>query len=97
MTDTDTFGNDMIKFDGLDGALLGIGTFWEGQLRRALFVYSGETIIEILMEEHGMEEEDALEYLSNNIECIYGGPGTPMVVWTPTPEEQKEYGLPSYD
>lgn len=97
MTDTDTFGNDMIKFDGLDGALLGIGTFWEGQLRRELFVYSGETILEILMEEHGMEEEDALEWLVNNIEGLYGGPGTPMVVWAPTPEEREEYGLPSYD
>lgn len=94
MTDTDAFGNEMIKFDGLDGALLGIGTFWEGNMRRNLFVYSGELILDILMEEHGMEEEDAFDYLSNNIECLYGGPGTPMVVWAPTPEEQEEYGLP---
>ena len=97
MTDTDTFSNEMIKFDGLDAAILGIGTLWEGQLRRDLFVYSGETILEILIEEHGMAEEEALEYLSFNIESLYAGPGTPIVVWLPTPEEQAEYGLPSYD
>lgn len=93
----DTFGNEMIKFDGLDEAILGIGTFWEGHMRRELFVYRGEAILDILMEEHGMNEDDALEYLTHNIECLYGGPGTPMIVWFPTPEEKEEYGLPDYD
>lgn len=93
MTDTDKFGNEMIKFDGLDAAIIGIGTFWDGQVRSALLVYHGEAIIDLLMKEHGMTEEEALEYLSFNIESLYAGPRTPMVVWALTPEEQEEYGL----
>ena len=44
-------------------------------------VYSGEKIIQQLMDTDGMDQEEALEYCSYNIEGAYVGPHTPIIVW----------------
>lgn len=67
---------DLVLFDGLDSCLLGVG----GQYtRQPLAVYSRGLIRRQLMAE-GLTSEQADEYLSANIEQLYAGPGTPIVV-----------------
>jgi hypothetical protein len=51
----------MMKLDGLDEALVGECQTWDGGSRVERLVYSGEAILDILMERDGMSEEDAWE------------------------------------
>jgi hypothetical protein len=75
----------MLKLDGYDEALLGQAEVWLGQgdgaERVDALIYSGPKIIDILMTRDGMEEDDAYEFFSFNIEGAYVGPNTPIIVW----------------
>ena len=55
---------DALLCDGFDDAIIGIA---ERINLGPVVAYSVEKIIEILMKEHDMEYEDALEYYSFNI------------------------------
>jgi hypothetical protein len=75
----------MLKLDGYDEAILGQATVWQrqgaGAERVDTLIYSGPKIIDILMTRDGMEEDDAYEFFSFNIEGAYMGPDTPIIVW----------------
>ena len=68
--------DDPIRFDGLDDAILGVGTQADG---RETFVYSALRITQQLGKT--MPVEDALDWLFSNISCAYLGETTPVILW----------------
>jgi len=82
----------MLKIDGFDDALMGKAELWvpsgAGNALVEKLVYDGEEIIAILMDQEGMSEEDAREYVSFNIEGSYMGIETPIIIWPFIDEEQ---------
>lgn len=76
----------MLKIDGFDSALLGIAIVWQrhesgGAERVETLVYDGERIVTTLCEQSGLSYDEALEYISFNIEGAYVGKDTPIIVW----------------
>ena len=75
----------MLKIDGFDSALIGVSTVWQrtGDTSERIdtLIYNGDTIVTILMHESGLSEEEAMEYISYNIEGAYVGKNTPIIVW----------------
>jgi len=71
----------MLKIAGHDDATAGQACIWTNQTREHVLVYSGEKIVEGLMQRDGMSMEEALEYIEFNIEGAYMGPDTPVVMW----------------
>lgn len=73
----------MLKIDGFDNALVGIASVWkDGGERVDTLIYDGEKIVTILCEQSGMSYDEALEYISFNIEDAYVGENTPIIVWS---------------
>jgi hypothetical protein len=58
--------------DGFDDAIIGICE------RTNRVIYSTKKVLEILMEEQGMEYDDALEHFSYNVSGSYMGEMTPI-------------------
>lgn len=76
----------MITFDGLDDAKVGVSDVWmtDGtKVQRA--VYSGDKMVQVFMAQ-GMNEGEAIEWISFNVEGAYVGEATPIVFWDYTPE-----------
>jgi hypothetical protein len=76
---------DLLKFDGLDDAIIGTASPASGD--GEVIVYDGEKILDILIAGSDMDEEEALDYMSFNILGLYAGTNTPIVMWKQTPEE----------
>lgn len=76
------FEGDAYTIDGADAALLGIGVRC-GQPNIA--VYDFDRLVEVFVG-HGMDEEDAIEYVEFNIVGAWVGPGTPLIVYGRTTE-----------
>ena len=71
----DAFPEDgFLKADGFDEAVIGIDTVG-GRL-----VYSFSKCIDILMKEHKMDYEEAVEYFDYNVSGAYVGDQTPIWV-----------------
>ncbi len=68
---------DIIKLDGLDGAVVGIadGFNFEGEV----LAYSTAKIVNILMERDGMDYDEAVEFFDFNIRGL-GVPGAPVFI-----------------
>ena len=65
-----------ITFDGLDKAIIGIG----GQYgKEQLVIYSATKIVEVLVK-GGMATEEAIEYYNFNIESLWAGEMTPIIM-----------------
>ena len=80
-SDNNWKGNAMKRWTDLDNAIIGTTmTYQEGE-RVAVFVYSGDKIISILMERDGMEWDDAMDFVDFNIEGAYTGKDTPLILW----------------
>lgn len=62
-------------FDGLDEAVLG----YDGDLFK--LIYSVDKILEILQEDQGMSYDEAVDYYCYNIDCLYAGEQTPILMW----------------
>lgn len=76
----------MLKIDGFDSALVGVASVWQkhpdgGAERIDTLIYDGDIVSTILIHESGMSAEEALEYISFNIEGAYVGKTTPIIVW----------------
>jgi len=65
---------DLTIFDGLDDAIIGVGTVNQQQA----VVYDETLVIEILKEDMGVDEHDAIEWFQFNISGAYVGPNTPI-------------------
>lgn len=72
----DDYDHPLVVLDGLDEALIGLATVPGQPIRLA---YDVGQIIEIVMS-WGCTQEEAEEYYSFNIECLYIGEGTPVLV-----------------
>jgi hypothetical protein len=71
----------MLTFDGLEDALVGMSEVWLTTGAKVLrTVYSGNKMVEIFVSQ-GMTEEEALEWISFNVEGAYVGESTPIVFW----------------
>jgi hypothetical protein len=68
-------GEEIIIFDGLDDAFIGVGY----QFNKALACYDREKIIDTLIKD-GMTAEEAIEYHDFNIVGSYLGEGTPIII-----------------
>ena len=73
--------------DGFDNAILGIA---ERCGDDNVLAYDAAKCIEILVEEHDMSHEEAVEYFSFNVSGAYIGKGTPIFVWTQEPTDALE-------
>ena len=67
--------------DGFEEAIIGVCDTWDNGNCVRRIVYSGEKILQQLMNNDSMDEEEAEEYCSYNIEGAYVGPNTPVIVW----------------
>jgi hypothetical protein len=71
----------MKKLTGLDEAIMGmVSAMIEGERINTL-VYSGNKIHDILQKRDGMEWDEALDFIDFNIEGMYIGKDTPLVMW----------------
>ncbi len=69
-----------IKFDGFDEAIIGVTA------NNDRIVYDGNRILQVLSEQNGWPEEEALEFMEFNIIGLYAGEHTPVIVWSGNPE-----------
>ena len=74
----------MLKADGLDGAIIGIG---ERCGQEDILVYDVAKVIDILMQRDGMNYDEAHEFFSYNIVGAWHGEKTPIWVRTYTEDE----------
>ena len=74
--------DELLKITGekYDKAIAGISSVWQGNQRVETLIYSGQKLMEIFMDE-GMTDEEAIEWISFNIEGAYVGPSTPIIMW----------------
>lgn len=71
---------DVVLFDGMEDAFIGVAErFVEGG-HRHFAVYSYRKMVDILTLEPGTTSEDAVEYLEFNTVGLYAGPGTPAIL-----------------
>jgi len=66
----------MLKVDGLDSAIIGIGR----QFTQQFFVYDYDKCVEVFMTRDDMSVEDATEWMEFNVVGAYMGPSTPAFV-----------------
>jgi len=73
----------LLKISGerYDAAIAGIATVWQTNERVGTIIYDGLKLIDILLEEDGMTYEEAVEYITYNIEGAYVGKSTPIIMW----------------
>jgi hypothetical protein len=71
----------MKQWDGLDDAILGQASVWNGNKRVEVLVYDADLMIKVFVDRDGMTEEEANEYILFNIEGAYIGEDTPVLVW----------------
>jgi hypothetical protein len=71
---------ELLLADGLDEAFLGYTDGCDHMPPRA--IYSKELCIKTLMEQEGIEEIDAIEYLEDKTFFTWVGPQTPMFINT---------------
>jgi len=65
-----------ITFDGLDSAIIGYGRQWS---REPVAVYSEQGILKALQEQ-GMSYDEAVEWYCHNIQCLWCGEQTPLIL-----------------
>lgn len=72
---------DTILLDSdTDSALIGVGMTWHGDMLVERCIYDGPSLAYILMEDKGMTEDEAIEYIDNYV-AEYQGDTTPIVMW----------------
>lgn len=70
--------NEFIYFSDLDNAIIGID--YRGNAKDDRLVYSARKIINQLIST-GLDPDEALDFYYYNIEGIYLGPNTPLIVY----------------
>ncbi len=68
----------LITFDNLDDAILGVGRTHTQPTR---IVYSYKQLVKICVYKHGMTLEEAHEFLSFNVESLWAGENTPIIMY----------------
>jgi hypothetical protein len=70
-----------LLFDGFNDCLIGWTDSWMGMERPRRAVYCGQKLLNKLIEDSGMDPDEAFEYMEYNMCGAYVGAGTPVVVW----------------
>ena len=65
----------MMKADGLDDAIIGVGLQFDKPDR---LIYDYDKCIEILMKLNDWDDEEAIEWMEFNVVNAYYGEGTPI-------------------
>lgn len=73
--------SEMIILEGYDSCISGYADVWHNNERISTIIYSGHELIEQMVNEDGMTEEEAMEYIAYNIEGAYVGSSTPIIMW----------------
>lgn len=77
-----------MRIKGHDDAIIGPAMIWrESGVMAEILVYDAEKIRETLMRRDGMSTEAARKFIEEEIEGVYVGTCTPVLVWT-----QDEFG-----
>ena len=63
-----------------DDAIAGVASVWQQNQRVETLIYSGEKLVEILVNQ-GIPEDEAIEHISINMEGAYVGLSTPIIMW----------------
>ena len=63
-----------------DDAIAGIASVWQQNQQVETLIYSGEKLVEILVNQ-GITEDEAIEHISINMEGAYVGLSTPIIMW----------------
>ena len=72
----------MIKYTGLDKAIIGVANVWHPNGTRVKrVIYSGEKIIEVYKKRDKMTDDQAIEFIEFNTDGGYLGEDTPIIVW----------------
>lgn len=74
--------DELLKITGekYDKAIAGIASVWQRNQRVGTLIYDGHKLMEIFMQE-GMTEDEAIEWITYNIEGAYHGLATPIIMW----------------
>jgi len=54
---------------------------WHGNMLVERAIYDGPAIVEAMVEQDGMTEEEAIEYIDFNIVGAFVGESTPIIMW----------------
>ena len=81
------FGVPLTLMDGFNDALMGVGMSFS---QDKMAVYDYDKVIEILMKEHEMTHDEAVEYFDFNIIGAYIGKETPVFIKRDTQHEEKK-------
>lgn len=73
--------NDTLLIDNHEFALIGMCMTWHGNMLVERAIYDGPMIVEAMVEQDGMTEEEAIEYIDFNIVGAYVGENTPIIMW----------------
>lgn len=79
-----------LKMDGHDNAIIGLADVWDSTgHRNNKLIYCARRLVKNLRK-MGMNQEEAEEWISVNMEGAYVGPGTPIISWPMTAAELAE-------
>ena len=77
----------MLKWDGFDSAIIGVG----GRCNTdPMIVYDYDKMGDVLVMRDGMAQEEAEEYLDYNVVCAWIGDTTPIILKNKSIEEINE-------
>jgi len=78
---------EIVFADGLDDAVIGLTRDMKTGAWRV--VYDTHRVVQVLVNDKGMDHDDAVEHLEHNIVCAYVGEGTPIWSFLPIIEEDE--------
>ena len=84
---------EVLFADGLDDAVIGLTRDMKSGTYRV--VYDTHRVIQVLMNDQGLDYDDACEHLEVNIVGAYVGDGTPVWSFLPAIEEEGEEDMRS--
>lgn len=71
---------ELLRISGCDEALIGSASVWQKNHRVETYIYDGNKLIDVFVKQ-GMSEQDAMDWVSFNIEDAYVGEATPIIMW----------------
>lgn len=69
---------EILRIEGFDNAVIGWTDSWVNDNRPVRLIYDAEEVVEIIVNQHGITEEEAWKYYSFNIIGRYMGENTPI-------------------
>ena len=69
----------MKKWEGFDECIIGQADIWRGNERVDVLVYSGDRMVDLLVQRDSMTEDEAFEFIDFNIISAYIGIDTPVI------------------